>query len=268
MKKVIQICILLLSLSTMAQEKKDTLLKNERKVLVKFSFSPAYSFNISKSFQTTIITSYPDSYVKYTFDNKKEVGDMGYNFGFMLDVKCDKFLRIETGIIREVMNYKINKNTVFLTESYGDQHAGPPVFVTRNDISIKQKYIFFSIPLIFDYNINHKKLFYKVGSGLSFDLLTSYYSDFTPDFASGSRTRRYTYHISSFPNYTIIQFYSFILNLGICYQSRKNFVAGIEPNIKYYFKSNYKPSGVYNYNVGFNNQLNMLSIGANIFIKF
>lgn len=257
---------LLLGFSTMAQEKKETVLKKERKVFVKFFFSPTYSFNVAKASQSTIITSYPDWYVKYTFDNKKEVGDWGFNCGILLDIKLNKRINMETGIMREEINYKINKGTVFLTEEYGDQQNGPPVFETRNDIAIKHKYIFFTAPLIVNYKINQKKLFYNVGSGFAIDILRSFYTIFTIG-DSGIEGTRYTYHIATAPNFSIIPYLSFIFKLGICYQPRKNFIIGIEPTLKYFLKNNHEPSS-YGYNFGFNRQLKMLNTGANLFIRF
>lgn len=258
-----------LIINSFGQENKDTPIKNQRRFYLKILYCPVYCANISPSGKTRInlssIPSEGEDY--YTFDNEAEKGIFGYEAGLLTDIRIYKGISLNIGILIERLNYKTKANTSFYNEHYS--RMGSNYTETRTDINLTQSYQFLSVPLIINYGYKKNKITYTAGVGVSYDLLTSFYTQKTYLNIPGNNYGKFIYNTTSD---NLISLYPLIVNLGVNYQLYKSLSIGIEPHLRYYFASNlnYYYGGVSNAIAykGFNSQLKLLALGATIYFKF
>jgi hypothetical protein len=242
-----------------ANEGSDSIDGKEKCVSFSISFGPIYSFrNDGTATQMVQLsnTSEEDSQV-LIYDHKNEIGKTSYQIGIAFEFPINRSLFIRTGFTFNKIIYKTRDNTIFSVIYYGNMLLNP-ISYTSNNLQIVKQYYFISLPLSLNYQLNRIKLSYYIGTGGSFDLLTSFSTTETPGMQYGEDE---TVYKSSTYSPTISA--SLLGYVGVSYKLNESIKVGFEPEIKYYLLRHLKSLNYTGYN-----STKLFTLGANLFLNF
>lgn len=238
----------------------DSIRLHQRNVYFKLSFAPTFNFMKNDNNTAGIaLRSYgDDSGAYYTFDAKREEGNLGHAVSALIEFRLIKQLFLDVGFSSERLNYKTRNNTVFYVTSSWVGHPPSHGYIY---VDIEQQYRFISFPLVLNYNIPVNRLSFTLGIGTSYNLLQRFQTTFHDSIYL--QVFKYPDLQYKVQNPSSI---SLIINAGVGYHASKFLELGIETQFKYYFtRGSSTPDQLYV--AGFNSRANLYSIGLNFYIK-
>jgi len=204
----------------------------------KFSFAfyggATYAFRNDGSANRSVHLSLnpSESYHDVAFPSSRERGAIAKNAGFYVEFRVRKNLFLNLGLNYSQVFYQTKNNTTFYITSKGN--ASPNTFyATTNELQIKERYYFLSVPICVSYRLHHKKFAYSFGGGLS---LGAYRNEIIEGYGAHGTT--YDQTPRDFNDKRMIQLTGAVLaRFGIYHTVGKYIVIGLEPEYKYYMLS-------------------------------
>lgn len=255
MKKTLLFSLfIMISVSVLGQEKKDSLHNNNKHswVALGFSYEPKYCYRKTWSNISSIpYREDPGFYVKTeTYSSNNEIGKYGYTAAFSLSYFVDKHIATSFGIGYSTMGYKTNKIDVLYVDIMDTGMQKKDKLYNKVSIDeIDEIYQLTTIPFSIEYFITIKKFAIDVGIG------------FCPTYIQTAKNVRsennYTYTYDYLSNYYFVNRFGKIIfttaRLGCYYNFNSHIALGIFSNLNYQYNS--LPSG-------YGNSLKLYSLGA------
>lgn len=157
-----------------AKTVKDSTQKSERKVFVKFFYSPQITYRVKLEEKTSFAYGYTASANYMGYDADAEIPKYGDEYGLLLEFKLSSKFNLNTGLTFDNQGFT-TKPTDISYSAPSHWNPGTTYYAKETGKTVDYIIHFISLPLILNYEFKHKtqKYFY-LGAGFESKLRYSY----------------------------------------------------------------------------------------------
>jgi hypothetical protein len=214
------------------KQNNDSTQQKERKAFLKLFYAPQICYR-----KTNVERSYWGSkrsgYDRLSYNSNLEIPNFSYELGALVEFKMGNHFNINTGVTFDVLRFKTKIiDTLFWEPSIGLFGLNKPDILLDHP-PMKYRYIYFSLPLVVNYQFKKNKVSYYAGTGASLSYLFRYTEKGTNMWGGEWTYNNHFIERQWKPHFDLF----YIMNIGLACPliGKKEFF--IEPNFKYQITS-------------------------------